>query len=109
MVGFSDTSNGERHAFLKESGQPMIDLNTLIPADSGWTISSASAINIDGKIAATGYKDGGGARITPYFNLSDIPPPDDIEAPSPPTIISPQNDTYDSDGSFSVSGTAEAG
>ena len=109
VVGSSDTSDGERHAFLKERAQPMIDLNTLIPADSGWTISSASAINNDGQIAATGYKDGVGQHallLTP--TSSDIPPPADIEAPSPPTITSPQNDSYDTDGSFSVSGNAEA-
>jgi probable HAF family extracellular repeat protein len=105
------TYGGDVHAFLKESGQPMIDLNTLIPADSGWTISSATAINNDGKIAATGYKDGVGTHallLTP--TSSDTPPPaDDTEAPSPPTITSPQNNTYDTDGSFSVSGSAEAG
>jgi probable HAF family extracellular repeat protein len=110
VVGSSDTSDGERHAFLKEGGQPMRDLNTLIPADSGWTISSATAINNDGQIAANGYKEGVGQHallLTP--TSSDTPPPaDDTEAPSPPTITSPQNNSYDSDGSFSVSGSAEA-
>jgi probable HAF family extracellular repeat protein len=104
------TYGGDVHAFLKESGQPMIDLNTLIPADSGWTITSASAINNNGQIAANGYQDGGGQHallLTP--TSSDIPPPDDTEAPSPPTIASPQNNSYDTDGSFSVSGSAEAG
>ena len=32
----------------------MKDLNDLIPADLGWTINSAMAINSDGKIAAYG-------------------------------------------------------
>jgi hypothetical protein len=36
------------------------------------------------------------------------PPPSDTQAPSPPTITSPQTNTYDTDGSFSVSGSAEA-
>ena len=97
-------------AFLKVSGQPMINLNTLIPADLGWTIYGASAINTDGQIAATGYKEGVGTHallLTP--TSSDTPPPaDDTEAPSPPTITSPQNNSYDIDGSFSVSGSAEA-
>ena len=100
------------HAFLKESGRPLIDLNTLLSADSGWTISSASAINNDGKIAATGYKDGGGTHALLLTLPSDIPPPpEDIEAPSPPTIIGlvGHQDTYDSDGSFTVYGTAEGG
>ena len=47
----------------------MKDLNTLIPADSGWTIHEARAINNDGQIAATGYKEGvGPACVTPYSN-----------------------------------------
>jgi len=99
------------HAFLKESSRPLIDLNTLLPADSGWTISSASAINNDGKIAATGYKEGVGTHALLLTLPSDIPPPEDIEAPSPPTIIGlvGHQDTYDSDGSFTVYGTAEGG
>ena len=110
VVGYSYTSAGAKHAFLKESGQPMIDLNSLIPADSGWTIRDARAINNDGQIAATGDKEGVGQHallLTP--TSSDTPPPaDDTEAPAPPTITSPQNNSYDTDGSFSVSGSAEA-
>src|SRR5829696_1840 len=108
VVGVSSTSDGVRHAFLKESGQPMIDLNTLIPAASGWTIRYASAINGDGQIAATGHKEGVGTHALLLTPTSDIPPPDS-EAPSPPTITSPQNNSYDTDGSFSISGSAEAG
>jgi len=87
----------------------MQDLNDLIPADSGWTIYDARAINNDGKIAAIGRKDGVGNHallLTP--TSSDTPPPGDTEAPSPPSITSPQNNSYNTDGSFSVSGSAEA-
>ena len=53
-----------------------------------------------------------GMRISPYHNLavsSDSPlPPGDSQPPSAPTITSPQDNSYDKDGSFSVSGTAEA-
>src|SRR5829696_4968676 len=53
-AGINDSGQVVGHsanrAFLKESGQPMIDLNTLIPADSGWSINEAKAINSDGKI-----------------------------------------------------------
>jgi alpha-tubulin suppressor-like RCC1 family protein/subtilisin family serine protease len=38
---------------------------------------------------------------------SDTPPTADTQAPSPPTITSPQPNTYDTTGSFSVSGRAE--
>jgi len=95
------------HGFLKESGQPMIDLNTLLPADSGWTIEGATAINSDGKIAATGSKAGLGTHALLLIPNSDIPPADS-QAPYPPKITSPQNNTYSTTDSFSVSGSAEA-
>src|SRR5215208_855824 len=114
VVGRSYTGSGSYisgggRAFLKESGQPMIDLNSLIPADSGWTVRDARAINNNGQIAATGYKDGVGthALLLSPTNGSP-PPPGDSQAPSAPTITSPQNNSYDTDGSFSVSGSAEA-
>ena len=51
VVGSSQTSNSVQHAFLYNHGV-MTDLNTLIPADSGLTIISATAINDKGQIAA---------------------------------------------------------
>jgi hypothetical protein len=88
----------------------MRDLNSLIPADSGWTIHEARAINNNGQIAATGYKEGVGQHALLLSPTNGSPPPaDDTQAPSPPSITSPQNNTYDTDGSFSVSGSAEAG
>jgi probable HAF family extracellular repeat protein len=109
VVGWSHNNSDANRAFIYDNTKGMRDLNTLIPADSGWPITSATAINSDGMIAATGYKEGVGTHallLTP--TSSDTPPPDDTEAPSPPTITSPQNNTYDTDGSFSVSGSAEA-
>ena len=114
VVGRSYTGSGSYisgggRAFLKESSQPMINLNTLIPANSGWTIYEATAINNYGQIAANGYQDGGGQHaLLPTPTSSDTPPPQDTQAPAAPTITSPQNNTYDADGSFSVSGSAEA-
>ena len=61
VVGYSTTSSGSDHAFLYSNGQ-MTDLNTLIPANSGWTLERATAINSAGQIAAIGYKDGVGTR-----------------------------------------------
>jgi probable HAF family extracellular repeat protein len=113
VVGMSATQLREvaHHGFLyDESATPkMQDLNNLLPAGSGWTIRSASAINSNGKIAATGYKDGVGTHALLLTPTGDTPPPADTQAPSPPTISSPQNNTYDKVGSFSVSGSAEAG
>jgi probable HAF family extracellular repeat protein len=107
--GASSFITGGGRAFLYDSTNGMQNLNDLIPSDSGWTIYVASAINSNGQIAATGYKEGVGTHallLTP--TSSDIPPPDDSQPPSPPTITSPLNNSYDTDGSFSVSGSAEA-
>src|SRR5829696_6633525 len=59
VVGYSYASNGgqlEQHGFLYDSTNGMKDLNDLIPANSGETIYDATAINSDGKIAATVFK-----------------------------------------------------
>src|SRR5215216_5426029 len=104
------SGSGPAYGFIYDSTNGMKDLNSLIPADSGWTIHEARAINNNGQIAATGYKDGVGQHallLTPTSSHTP-PPPGDSQAPSAPTITSPQNNSYDTDGSFSVSGSAEA-
>jgi len=110
VVGYSYVWGVGNHAFLKENGQPMIDLNTLIPPNSGWGIYEARLINSGGKIVASGgrpYGVGGHALLlTP---TSDSSPPADTQAPSAPTITSPANNSYNKDGVVTVSGTAEAG
>ena len=103
-VGSGSYVSGGGRAFLYDSTNGMQNLNGLIPSDSGWTIYVASAIDSKGQIAATGYKDGVGTHA-----LLLTPTSSDTRAPSPPIITSPQNSTYDTDGSFSVSGSAEAG
>jgi probable HAF family extracellular repeat protein len=45
------------HAFLYTNGR-MQDLNTLIPAGSGWTLSEAAGINDAGQIVGSGTKNG---------------------------------------------------
>ena len=54
VVG-SSTLAGDlvRHAFLHDGGV-MIDLNTLLPADSGWELTSARDINNSGQIVGSG-------------------------------------------------------
>jgi probable HAF family extracellular repeat protein len=104
------SGSGPAYGFIYDSTNGMRDLNSLIPADSGWTIHEARAINNNGQIAATGYKEGVGQHALLLSPTNGSPPPaDDTQAPSPPSITSPQNNTYDTDGSFSVSGSAEAG
>jgi probable HAF family extracellular repeat protein len=59
VVGDSFTSDGD-HAFLTDlNGGPMVDLNTLLPPDSGWVrLSSADGINDAGQIVGTGQLPG---------------------------------------------------
>ena len=56
-VGLSRIDSGELHAFLWEDGM-MTDLNNLIPADSGWILVEATAINKAGQIAGVGTING---------------------------------------------------
>src|SRR5215207_11374984 len=77
VVGWSDNSSGELHAILYDSTNGMKDLNSLIPADSGWTIHEARAINNYGQIAATGYKDGVGQHALLLSPTNGSPPPAD--------------------------------
>ena len=53
IVGESRTASGVSHAFIYRDGA-MVDLNTLIPGDSGVTLVEASDINDKGWILATG-------------------------------------------------------
>ncbi len=55
VVGAADTArDAATHAFLW-SGGTMTDLNSLLPANSGWELAAASAINDAGQIVGYGY------------------------------------------------------
>ena len=53
VVGYGDISSNAPHAFLWTQAAGMRDLNSLIPANSGWVLINANAINRLGQI--TGY------------------------------------------------------
>jgi len=57
VVGESLDSTGNVRAFLWQEGQ-MVDLNSLIPAESGWTLLCAIAINNHGQIVGEGVRAG---------------------------------------------------
>lgn len=58
ITGWSGTlDQGSSRAFLWWC-EEMLDLNTLIPADSGWTLIEARGINNAGHIVGVGIKDG---------------------------------------------------
>ena len=76
IVGFSTTPGDvATHAFLYQNGS-MYDLNDLIPADSGWVLQSASAINDFGQIVGTGTLNGVSSafRLDPTVAASTLPP-----------------------------------
>jgi probable HAF family extracellular repeat protein len=53
VVGTSTTAGGQAHAFVHD-GFTMVDLNTLIPPNSGWELFEASSINDHGQIVGWG-------------------------------------------------------
>jgi probable HAF family extracellular repeat protein len=57
VVGISYTASNDEHAFLY-SGSGMTDLNSLLPSNSGWVLTSGSAINDSGQIVGHGTING---------------------------------------------------
>jgi probable HAF family extracellular repeat protein len=53
IVGNAELSSGVTHAFYY-SDETMIDLNSLVPAGSGWELLSANAVNNRGEVVGQG-------------------------------------------------------
>jgi probable HAF family extracellular repeat protein len=70
VVGNGGDGNLPADALLWENGG-VTDLNTLIPANSGWQLASAAAINDSGQIVGYGYLNGAGHA----FLLTLVPEP----------------------------------
>jgi probable HAF family extracellular repeat protein len=54
VVGTSRRGSGDQHPFLWHEELGMVDLNEVIPPNSGWELISAAAINDTGQIVGTG-------------------------------------------------------
>lgn len=80
IVGFHRTRTGETRATLwKLLDDEVIDLNSLLPTDSGWLLTEALGINDAGQIVGTGRYNG----QTHGFRLSlGGPPPAAVPEPS---------------------------
>lgn len=68
VVGFAEMPNGDFHAFLGK-GTTIYDLNTWIPASSGWMLEKAYAIADTGQIVGIGRVNGlhHGFLLTPLL------------------------------------------
>ena len=58
VVGYGNIANNAAHAMVWEAGKGMRDLNSLIPAGTGWTLINANAINNVGQITGYGSRNG---------------------------------------------------
>jgi probable HAF family extracellular repeat protein len=59
VVGQADVSGSlYGHAFFADATGPLVDLNDVIPAGSGWELTDAQGINDRGQIAGTGTING---------------------------------------------------
>jgi probable HAF family extracellular repeat protein len=68
VVGYSSTADGAIHAFVWTDGM-LFDLNSLMDADSGWTLESAFGINELGQIVGAGRLNG----LSSAFLLDPVP------------------------------------
>jgi probable HAF family extracellular repeat protein len=69
--------------FIWNAVEGIVDLNSLIPPDSGWSLSRTSDINDFGQITGYGYNEGKGEA----FRLDPIPPRLSIECHSTHIIV----------------------
>ena len=96
-------------AFLSDAGEAMVDLNALLPADSGWVLLSANAINDAGQIAGEGIF-GGEVRaflLTPAVATDTTPPVVSSVTTTPDSIWPPRHQMVDV--SVSVSASDDSG
>jgi len=97
IVGFALNAAGEPRAFVSSAGGAMVDLNTLLPAGSGWVLQSANAINDAGQIAGEGTF--GGERraflLTPPVASDTTPPVVSSVTTTPDSIWPPKHQMVD--------------
>jgi probable HAF family extracellular repeat protein len=58
VVGYGNVASNAAHAMIWTASNGMRDLNSLIPANIGWTLINANAINNVGQITGYGSKRG---------------------------------------------------
>lgn len=79
------TVGGVEHGFLW-NGSELIDLNSYLPAGSGWTIYEGAQINANGTILAHAYSAEGNMTAILLTVDDSTTEPEEPEEPQPPTI-----------------------
>ncbi len=88
VVGSSFTSSGAERAFLWENGI-MVDLNDLLPQNSGWELTQARAINDLGQIVGAGRLNGQTHLRAFLVNTTPVPGPVQSPPPNPGPVQTP--------------------
>jgi hypothetical protein len=85
-------STGEMHAFVYTAADGAADLNTRIPAGSGWILSEATAVNSNGQIAGHALVAGSRRtfRLTPGA-AADTTAPVITSVSATPSSVTPPN------------------
>jgi len=84
IVGYSWLADGGQSAFLYDDGT-MLNLNSLLPANSGWDLLQAYAINDSGQITGTGLYNG---QLTAFVMTDPPAGPSGIAAvPEPQELV----------------------
>ena len=97
IVGQSALPGGNPHAFLWRNGQ-MADLNTLLPPNSGWELTSAQYINDAGRIVGLGTYGG----LFQWFIMDLVP------GNQPPVAVAGPDQTVECGNSAALDGTASS-
>lgn len=75
VVGTFQRADGINHAFIYTEEQGMVDLNSLLPADSGWVLTGAGDINAQGIIVGSGLYKGVQAGFILSGAVLSVPEP----------------------------------
>jgi probable HAF family extracellular repeat protein len=97
VVGVATLADNTSHAFLWQQNQ-MVDLNSLLPANSGWELSLAQFINDAGRIVGNGTFNG-----APAVFILDL-----ASANNPPIAVAGPDQTVDCQAQVTLNGSSSS-
>lgn len=97
IVGYALDGSLAPRAFLSEAGAAIVDLNTLLPDNSGWVLLSANAINDAGQIVGEGLLNGEPRAflLTPPVASDTTPPVVSSVTTTPNSVWPPKHQMVD--------------